>query len=1522
MGEAMYPKKARILIAAGDSSVLTDLQTRLERLGHEVCGAVGAVEDAVRLAEKDRPELVILGADLVNAETVPKVKDNFLSKPEIPIVITANHEGLLGLEDRSGAFEAFGYVRLPANDAELAICVKTALRAAETEERLEAAEAAARESAAWVSGMLEVSPDSVMIVDLDGVILDCNQSAVAMRGFDSKGELIGLNLVDLIAVEDRKKATEYLAEIRSEKNASRHTECRYLKRDGHMFWVEIWARGVENASGDVQAFACVAKDITDRKIAEEVLRSSADIVEAIPSGLFIFRFEPPDRLILVSGNPEAERLTGLYVAKWRGREFTEIWPRAREIGLSDSIINVMETGETYETEDLQYRDNRLEGGYRIRAFRMPSNRLGVAFENITERKRAEEDRRTLTSIVENSRDFIGLATLDGRVTYLNEAGCRLVGLDSLEQVQTTNISDYLTEDSLRLINEQAFPTVKERGFWHSESTIRHFKTGQEIDIDVLLFALETRSDAGPTGLAVIIRDITERRRHEDELHRETEKFKILVENSPMGVSLISADGKYEYANPKFSEIFGYDLEDIPTGREWFEKAYPDPDYRRRVIQSWIEDLKKYPQGEARPRTCQVTCMDGREKTIRFAPVSLPDGKQLVLCEDITERRRQEEGLRFLGSIVQQVSDSVIVTSSDFHIVYVNEAAEKLYGYERDELIGRTPDFLSGETSSGDIFRDITETVNQNRKWFGTFLNRKKSGQTFVSEMSFSALTDSEGGIVGYISLIRDITGRQHIEKALRESETTLRSIFTAAPIGIGLVADRMFKQVNDTFCHMVGFDRDKLIGQSTRMIYPSQEEYDRVGRERYGLIDPQDAGITETQFQRRNGSLFDVLLSTMPLDPADLQKGVTFTAIDITQRKQAEAALREQRDLAQKYLDVAGVMMVVINPDQTVGLINEKGCQILGYVESEIVGRNWFNHFVPERIRQKIKTVFDRIMAGEIKSTEFFENPILTKSGTERMIAWHNVLMTDQDGRVISSLSSGEDITERKRAEEERDRVFNMSVDMMNVAGFDGYFKQVNPAWTKTLGWSAEELTSRPWLDFVHPDDREDTVGAGQRLHEGIAVYSFENRYRSKDGSYRWLSWNSIAVEEKQVIYGVARDITDQKKMDEERERMETQLRQSQKMEAIGTLAGGIAHDFNNILGALIGYVDLTMLDLPGHGTAHDNLSQALSAARRAKDLVRQILTFSRQSQQALQPVRIQPIVKEAVRFLRSSLPATIEIHSHISDTDFAVLCDPTQIHQIVMNLVTNASYAIGNRPGVIEVRLSDEVIEDEISIHQIRPGQYMRLTVSDSGDGMTPDILERIFEPYFTTKAPGEGTGMGLSVVHGIVKNHGGMVKAYSEPGQGASFHVYLPVAEMEAETRAETTVPTPHGDERILYVDDEAPLVDIGRQMLERLGYTVETFTDPEVALDSIISGKNKYDIVITDLTMPRLTGNKLAEIVRDLRPDLPVIICTGFSESLDSERMKGKGVKAILNKPLLFRDLAKTIRSILDQKSGDDA
>ena len=383
----------------------------------------------------------------------------------------------------------------------------------------------------------------------------------------------------------------------------------------------------------------------------------------------------------------------------------------------------------------------------------------------------------------------------------------------------------------------------------------------------------------------------------------------------------------------------------------------------------------------------------------------------------------------------------------------------------------------------------------------------------------------------------------------------------------------------------------------------------------------------------------------------------------------------------------------------------------------------------------------------------------------------------------------------------------------------------------------------------------------------------------------------------------------------------EKQLQQVLKIQAIGTLAGGIAHDFNNILFPIVGYTELTMDEVPPESTAHSNLKEILTAAHRAKDLVQQILTFSRQSGQEREPIKVQYVIKEALKLLRATIPATIEIKQELDDKCGAILGDATQIHQVIMNLCTNAYQAMQESGGKLEIGLSEVDISyaDTEERVGLKPGKHLQLNVKDEGSGMEPAVMDRIFEPYFTTKDHGKGTGLGLSVIHGIIKNHGGDITVTSTHGSGSIFQVYLPlIDDIEVETKTASFSKAGEGTESILLIDDEEQIIAMEQQMLEHLGYKVTTSTDSKKALDVFAQHPDNFDLVITDMTMPHMTGDRLAQKLIDIKPELPVILCTGFNESITEEKALSMGIQKFVMKPVVKNDLASTIRAVLDNPS----
>ena len=405
-------------------------------------------------------------------------------------------------------------------------------------------------------------------------------------------------------------------------------------------------------------------------------------------------------------------------------------------------------------------------------------------------------------------------------------------------------------------------------------------------------------------------------------------------------------------------------------------------------------------------------------------------------------------------------------------------------------------------------------------------------------------------------------------------------------------------------------------------------------------------------------------------------------------------------------------------------------------------------------------------------------------------------------------------------------------------------------------------------------------------------------------------------------IIGTMEDITERKRAEQQQMIVEAQLRQAQKMEALGTLAGGISHDFNNILGIIIGFAELAYWDVGENSPAGKSLKNILQATNRAKALVQQILSFCRGSSEENKPVQLGLIVKEVLKMLRASLPSTIDIRQNVA-SKAVVLADPTQIHQILMNLCTNAAQAMQENVGVLEVSLTDTVIGPESvdTYPDIPFGPYVTLSVRDTGTGISPAIIGRIFDPFFTTKAPGIGTGLGLSVVHGIVKSCGGTIKVESLPGQGTTFHLFFPAMERDQLREIVETISLPRGRERILFVDDEPALVETANEMLGRLGYDVICRTNGMEAREAFVhqSKEKPFDLVITDLTMPHFTGIELVRELLRIDPGISVILCTGFSEKMDEEKAKSLGISGVLFKPVAIRDFAEMVRNILDKRAA---
>jgi PAS domain S-box-containing protein len=507
-----------------------------------------------------------------------------------------------------------------------------------------------------------------------------------------------------------------------------------------------------------------------------------------------------------------------------------------------------------------------------------------------------------------------------------------------------------------------------------------------------------------------------------------------------------------------------------------------------------------------------------------------------------------------------------------------------------------------------------------------------------------------------------------------------------------------------------------------------------------------------------------------------------------------------------------------------------------------------------------------------------------------------------------------------KQSEEKYRTIFENLQDVYFEALVNGTILEVSPSVELISQYSRQEILCTPAWDFyANPKERKYLL---EKIKQTGKITDYEIHLKDKDGTIIPCSITAqlhIDISGKpQKMCGILRDIRDRKRTEAERQKFEEQLRHAQKMEAIGSLAGGIAHDFNNILGIIMGYVELTRDDILEDNLMRQNLDQVLAAANRAKDLVNQILAFSRKDEQERKPLYLNEIISEAVQLLKATIPSTIEIRTHIREKLKPILANSSQIHQVIMNICTNAAYAMKEKGGILKIILKEINLEPNgISPNALKPGRYQQLTFTDTGKGMSHEVKNRIFEPYFTTKRAGEGTGLGLAVFHGIVKSHRGKITVDSQLKKGTSVHIFLPVIEEKTVPAEEEKGEIPSGNERILFIDNNHSLAEIGKQMLEKLGYKVETQTGSERVLEMFREAPNHYDLVITAYTMPKMTGLQMTRELKRIRPDIPVILVTGFSEMVNQENFKSHGIDAFVMKPIISKDIARVIRSVLDKE-----
>ncbi|HEX2585433.1 MAG TPA: PAS domain S-box protein [Steroidobacteraceae bacterium] len=861
---------------------------------------------------------------------------------------------------------------------------------------------------------------------------------------------------------------------------------------------------------------------------------------------------------------------------------------------------------------------------------------------------------------------------------------------------------------------------------------------------------------------------------------------------------------------------------------------------------------------------------------------------------------------------------VMVSGTDGHITDANDAFLQMLGQNRADL---EAGMLRWDTLTPPEWRWVDEHIISELKRCGScapiekeYFHKDGSRVPVLASVALLDGSASEG-----LCLIQDLTERKKADYALQRSEHVLRLFVEHTPAAIAMFdRDMKYMLVSNRYCSDFGLGKQALLGRSHYEIFPDIPQHWKDTHQR--CLNGASERCDQELYKRANGESEWVQWEIHPwYEPTGEVGGIILATEVITERKQAEEELRTSEEKFTTIFRNAPVWMAIT--DMANGKyvdVNDYVLDAAGFTRDEVLGHTaeelgWLKPGARRLLLNEINK-YGRINGLEMtfhsKNGEQLHGLV---TGTGVTIAGKPCLLT------VSA-----DITERTRAEKalrERgtylNKIINNIGDPMFVKDEQLRFVLVNENFCTLFNLQREDIIGKTLAEETPLEEREHFWRVDRQVLTDGQDNVCEEMLTIRGGDTRVISTRKTRYVDdagNKFVIGVIHDLTDRK-------RLEEQLLQAQKMEAVGTLAGGIAHDFNNILAAIKGYTQLAIEEAKAQPAVQGHLDVVLQGALRATELVKQITTFSRQQDTQRAPVKLQKVVSETLVLLRATIPTTIEIKTVLDSQASAVLADPTQMQQIIMNLCTNAWHALKSRPGRIEIRIDSAQLDADFTrLHPVlQPGPHVRLCVTDNGSGMDTITLGRIFEPFFTTKGPGEGSGLGLAVVHGIMRAHGGAIVVNSTVNVGTSFELYFaaldPLLTEESNVlRPAATLPSVGHQERILLVDDEPALVQLGTRILERMGYQVKAFNSSLEAIAAARSAPNDFDLVISDLAMPGMSGLDLVEQLRKLRPDVPVIVVSGYVDSATQERINAIGVQNVLLKPYTIEALGDALEQIL--------
>ena len=1101
--------------------------------------------------------------------------------------------------------------------------------------------------------------------------------------------------------------------------------------------------------------------------------------------------------------------------------------------------------------------------------------------------------------------FVLVLDYQGKISLVNAAGCDLLGYSADELVGMDWYSHFILPVEQQVLRNRFLRIMagqEEQAFYHENTILT--KNG---DQPVIAWhnTILRRDDDTINGILSTGEDISKRVEAEERIRQSEKRNRRFVDHIPDSLFIHDGKGKIVDVNNQACQALGYSRDELlslnilDTGLEYLQ---PDSNHISKSLASTtFQGMHYRKDGQAFPVEAKVKLFEEEEEPLFVTVVR-------DISDRMDQKRRLQDKRDLLRVIIDSMPDAICIKDGLGRWLLANSFNIQLFGLEDVSYRGKTDAELVGSAPFlKEAFLKCQDS--DTLAWQKKEISRHNEiipaidGDPRIFDVYKIPLFHPDGRKKALVVIGRDITQQKQIVEKYRKLFEQSPLAYLSSSLSGEIIA------VNQAVSTLFGYPQEEIVGKNL-IDFMTPESCQLFAHNYPQFLKGKPFSGNDYEIFKADSSKSRIQVTAAIIyndggEPVAVQTVI----VDVTRQRFVEEQVRASEERYRLLFEHAPVGIVHFDNNLHVTDCNENYLKLMHVSRDQIIGFD-INKLRDRRVRSILKETL-------IGKERYFEGEYYTT--ISRMTLFLSLLtapLCDRHDNVQGGIAIVVDTSEQNNAKIEKIRLLSV-IDQISetivITDTNKRIKYVNPAFEKMTGYSAEEVQGKNIhiLKSGHHDGAFfktmwQTVQAG-RVWKGHIINKRKDGTIIEDDS----TISPVRNQEGKIInfVEIKRDVTQEMAL-------KKQLNQAMKMEAIGTLAGGIAHDFNNILSAILGYAEMVEMQLAEDDPARRDVAQILTAGHRATDLIRQILTFSRQEEEELRPVKLQFVITEALKLLRSSLPTSIQLQQEINPGYSSVLADPVRIHQVLMNLCTNAKQAMAGEQGILRIRLSETEGNSPALSSFLGKGRWLDLEVSDTGTGIESQVRERIFDPFFTTKKKEQGTGLGLSVVHGIVKSHGGEITVDSEPGQGTTFHVYLPVAADEENLKETCKQPRlPRGNEHILLVDDEPLLVEVMERSLSLLGYRVKSFMDSRHALKWFNRHADEVDLVITDMTMPQLTGAELAVKILDKWPNMPIILCTGYSEVMDADKARAMGIRTFLAKPVDGLVLAQSVREALD-------